>query len=464
MTPWIESQPMSNVDTAWVRMEKPHSMAMIAGVFFFDEPLEFEPLKALIETRLLIYNRFRQVPVKDRLSGRLRWETDRSFDMNYHVRKLQLPPPGDLQALQTVTGELLSTQLDFTRPLWQIHVVEEYTQGGAMIVRLHHCIADGIALVQVLLSMTTPTPETPWYRPAQPPPPRRSYSVIGSAARMANRTRRSTQELLRSGMHLIQDPEKLKDVFNIGAACSLALNKLLMLGPDHPTLLRGKNGLEKRAAWSAPFPLEDVKRISKAMKGTVNDVLLAALAGGLGRYLEGRGESIAGVNIRSLVPINLRPPEETGGLGNYFGLVFLALPVGIKDPIRRLRVLKQRMDEIKDSPEAIVALGILNLIGLMPAALEEVFLRVFSMKASVVMTNVPGPKETLYLAGKPIRGIMFWVPSPAELGMGLSIISYAGEVIVGVASDANLVPDPETVVKGFQDELTSMKEKALAER
>jgi diacylglycerol O-acyltransferase / wax synthase len=188
------------------------------------------------------------------------------------------------------------------------------------------------------------------------------------------------------------------------------------------------------------------------MGGTINDILLSAVTGALRRYLEERGEPVGGLNIRAIVPVNLRPPEELGKLGNRFGLVFLSLPVGISDPIKRLVVLKQRMDAIKNSPEAVVALGILNVIGMTPTQIEKIIISIFGMKGSAVMTNVPGPRQMLYLAGKPVTAIMFWVPSPAGLNIGVSIFSYAGDIFLGVATDAGVVADPERIIELFQIE------------
>ena len=190
---------------------------------------------------------------------------------------------------------------------------------------------------------------------------------------------------------------------------------------------------------------------------TVNDVLLAAVSGALRRYLEERGQPTERLNIRAMVPVSLRRPEDVDGLGNYFGLVLLSLPVGLREPQKRLAVLKKRMDAIKNTPEAAVAFGILGVMGMTPIQVEKIILGIFAVKASVVMTNVPGPREPLYLAGSRIGSLMFWVPAPGGIGMGISILSYAGNVMVGVATDAGLVPDPEAIVEGFQAELVEMR-------
>jgi diacylglycerol O-acyltransferase / wax synthase len=270
-------------------------------------------------------------------------------------------------------------------------------------------------------------------------------------------TLQSFENLVHEGMETIIHPSRLRDAALYGTTSSLALGKLLLLPPDRKTIFKRKSDIPKRAAWSMGIRVEDVKAIGQSMGGTINDILLSAVTGALRRYLEERGEFVKGLNIRAIVPVNLRPLEELGKLGNRFGLVFLSLPVGVSDPLRRLVVLRRRMDAIKNSPEAVVALGILNVIGMTPKQIEKIIVAIFGLKGTTVITNVPGPRQTLYLAGKPIASLMFWVPSPSNLSIGVSIFSYAGDVFLGVATDAGIVPDPERIIELFQVEFEDLK-------
>jgi WS/DGAT/MGAT family acyltransferase len=199
-----------------------------------------------------------------------------------------------------------------------------------------------------------------------------------------------------------------------------------------------------------------VKAVGRVSGGTVNDVLLTAVSGALGRYLHTRGEPAGGLDFRAVVPVNLRPIDEKPKLGNAFGLVFLSLPVGIADPLDRLFELKTRMDAIKGTPEAIVAFGVLGMMGVSVSQVQDIVLNIFGSKATAVMTNVPGPRQMRYFAGKPIDGIMFWVPQSGKLGLGVSIMSYNNKVLLGIATDAGLVPDPETIIAAFHDEFEAM--------
>ena len=271
-------------------------------------------------------------------------------------------------------------------------------------------------------------------------------------------TTRGAELLLRESLESLVDPSRLLTPAKLAADSMAALGKLVFMLPDRRTLLRGRCGVAKRAVWTAPVPVAEVKAIGAGLGCTINDVLLAAVSGALGRYLEGRGQPTDGQNIRTMVPVNLRRPEETNELGNRFGLVIVSLPIGVRDPQERMVVLKQRMDAIKDTPEAVVAFGILNTMGLTPIQVEKIIVDIFAAKVSAVMTNVPGPREPLYLAGSRLEDMMFWVPAPGSLSLGISILSYAGNVMVGVATDAGLIPDPEAIVEGIHAELAEIRE------
>ena len=199
----------------------------------------------------------------------------------------------------------------------------------------------------------------------------------------------------------------------------------------------------------------------------MNDVLLTAVAGALGRYIDFRGEAARDVMIRNFIPVNLRPLELDQELGNKFGMVFLTMPLGIDDPIERLRRVKQNMDALKSSSEPVATYGVINLFGAVPVWLEDILVDFFDTKGTTIITNVPGPQEQLYLAGAPINSVMAWVPQTGKIALGISIISYNGKVWLGVATDQGLVPDPEAIIAFFDIEYQEMKsraQKAQAER
>lgn len=451
---------LTPVDAAWLHMEDPTNLMMVSGIMTFDRPLNMDHLYAIIEHRFLKYRRFRQRVVEPTLSlGMPYWEDDPAFDLNAHVHRVALPAPGNQEALQEMVSDLMSTPLDYSKPLWHFHVVENYNGGMALIGRLHHCLADGMALMQVLLAMTDLSPNAPWPKPKPRKQKRpsslldRAYNTLIKPASNAFTTARSVADrLLQEGAETLAHPGHLLDLAQQGTDYALATSRLLLLPPDPHTSLKGKLGVSKKAAWSAPLPLKEVKAIKNATGATVNDVLISALAGGLRYYLQQKGEQVAGLNFRAFVPVNIRPPDQLDELGNKFGLVLLSLPIYEEDPFARLMEVQRRMNTLKNTPEAVVAFGILGAMGLTPVDVQRVIVQMFAMKATAVMTNVPGPQIPLYLAGAQLQDIMFWVPQSGRMGLGTSILSYAGKVYLGVVTDVGLIPDPERIIEGFYHE------------
>ena len=456
-------EAMSRVDTAWLRMERPTNPMMITGVLMLDEPMTLDRLKRLIRQRFLAYPRFRQKAV-DTPTG-ASWMDDADFDLDWHVRISALPGRSDRRsekrALERFVSQMASSPLDKTKPLWQFHLVEKYGSGSAVIARIHHSYADGIALVQVLLSLTD----------VQRRPEKRAdlgsawlkQDGAGVARRVGamDRYMKLGGRMLGKGMEMVQDPTLATMLAKEGGEIGRELLAALALSDDPPTLLRGKLGVSKRVAWAKPLDLDEVKAVGRACDCTVNDVLMAAAAGALRGYLLERGEDLDGVTLRATVPVNLRPLEHARKLGNHFGLVFLELPVGEANPVRRLERVAECMNQLKKSRQAIVAFGLLAALGMAPSALQGVALELFSRKATAVATNVPGPQQPLYLGGSRVRELMFWVPQTGSIGLGLSILSYDNRVHFGLIADAKLVPDPDAVIRRFGGEFEKLLYLAL---
>jgi WS/DGAT/MGAT family acyltransferase len=455
---------MSRVDTAWLRMERPTNPMMITGVLMLDEPMTLPALKQVIKKRFLAYARFRQKPV-DGPTG-ASWQDDPDFDLDWHVRLSGLPGRGDgpaaqKRALQRFVGQLASSPLDPHKPLWQFHLVERYRGGSAIVARIHHCYADGIALVQVLLSLTDaerkpgktePLPKT-WLK--------QEGAAVARRVGAVDRYMRLGGKMLGKGMEVMQAPTLAGVLAKEGGEIARELVHALSLPDDPPSMLRGRLGVSKRVAWAEPLKLEEVKAVGRACDCTVNDVLMAAAAGALREYMRERGEALDGMTLRATVPVNLRPLEHARKLGNHFGLVFLDLPVGEANPVRRLERVADCMRQLKGSRQAIVAYGLLAALGMAPAAVQELALDLFSRKATAVATNVPGPQQPLYLAGRKLREMMFWVPQTGSIGIGVSILSYDGEVHFGLIADARLIPDPQDVIRRFGEEFDKLLYLAL---
>lgn len=458
-----QREPMARVDTAWLRMETASNPMMITGVLMFSDPIALPRLRQLIKQRFLAYRRFRQRPVLG-ATGAV-WETDRDFDLDWHLQEAALPGRGGKAALERFVSTLASTPLDAHRPLWQFHLIERYGTGSALVARIHHCYADGIALVQVLLSLTDTTPDAApdsaldaaWLKHHAAPVAKR----VGAARSMVARYGKLGSAMLDKGMELYRDPGLASVLAKEGGEIARELVHALSLPDDPASVLRGRLGNRKRAAWAEPLDLEEVKAVGRAAGCTVNDVLMAAAAGALRAYMIERGETVDGLSLRATVPVNLRPLEHARQLGNHFGLVFLDLPVGEANPLRRLHRVAASMRDLKQSRQAVVAYGLLAALGMAPESLQSLALELFSRKASAVATNVPGPQQPLFLAGAALREMMFWVPQTGSIGLGLSILSYHGRVQFGLIADARLVPDPHAVTRRFAEQFEQMLYVAL---
>ena len=267
---------------------------------------------------------------------------------------------------------------------------------------------------------------------------------------------RAGTTLIEKGAAIWSDPAQAVALAEQGGALTAEIAKLALMPQDSPTRFKGVPGAVKRVAWADPIRLDEVKAISKALAASVNDVLLSCVAGALRAYLVERGDAVDGAMIRALVPVNLRPLEKAYRLGNQFGLVFLDLPLGIENPVERLYAVRANMDALKDSYQPILALGLLAAMGAGPKLLQEQLLQALARNASAVMTNVPGPQQRLYFAGAAIERFLFWVPQSGDIGMGVSILSYAGHVQFGVITDAALCPDPERIIERFGPEFEKL--------
>lgn len=451
---------LTPVDTAWLHMEDPTNLMMVTGIYVFDEPLDFARLKDTLRVRMV--ERFPRLRHRVHQSGAsARWVKDPTFDLDAHVHRIALPTPCDDRALRDVVSDLMSTPLDFTKPLWQMHLVENYCGGSVMLLRIHHCIGDGVALVHVLLSATDTVPDTPWPRsPAKAPHEKsvanRITSLWDGVQQLVEGTRKTADRLAATTVESILHPSHVLEVAQTALDAAGVLARMLVRPADPKTVLKGPLGVAKRAAWSRRIPVAEVKSISRRIGGTVNDALLTAVTGALRRYLLFRGEKPDGKEVNAMVPVNLRPLSEADELGNRFGLIYLSLPIGEGDPAERLRLVKRRMDAIKKTPEPFVAFQILSALGLAPAEVADLVVNMFGVKSTAVMTNVVGPRQPVWFSGRKVKDMMFWVPQSGRMGLGVSIFSYDGHVVVGVATDAGLVPDPERIAAFFEEELDAL--------
>jgi diacylglycerol O-acyltransferase / wax synthase len=467
---------MSRVDTAWLRMDNDVNLMMIVGVWLLAPKIDHETLCARVEERLLRYERFRHAVVRD-ASG-AHWCEDEGFDVHRHVvreRLVRAQGQSERAALQARVGALASEPLDPARPLWQFHLIEDYEGGSALIARVHHCIGDGIALISVMMSITD----------GGAAPPRReqggpvgagpndgdggdggdggdwlSEAVLKPLGALSARAAPLAEAAIGRALELLADPRQgLAGAIahaRLGAKVMGDVAAMALMADDSPTLLKGKPSGDKRVAWGEPIALADVKAIGKALGGSVNDVLLASVAGAIGAWLRDQGDDPAGKEIRAMVPVNLRPLEEAWQLGNRFGLAPLVLPIGIDNPVERVLAVRARMNELKSSCQPLLAFAVLAVAGQMVQPVQDAILGLFAKKATAVMTNVPGPAVPLRFCGSTLRQTMFWVPASGDIGVGVSILSYGGGVQFGLVTDEALCADPQGIIDRFEPEFDKL--------
>ena len=465
----LSGERMSKVDTAWLRMDTPSNLMMIVGVWSLQPGVSYAAVAERLENSLLKYARFKQRVIEDAAGAT--WIDDRNFDLDNHLIAEKLPKAAkghEQEVLQDRVAELAMQPLDRKHPLWQIHLVEDYTgpdgsKGSAMIVRIHHCIADGIALIAVTMSLVDGG--------AAPPERRKKESSGGAEDWIADTLLKPFTDLtvkalgaagdgaVRS-LNLLADPQK-------GLAGSLDIAKVLvqllkdcaalaLMPDDSKTRLKGKPGSTKKVAWCQPIPLDEVRAVGKALNCSINDVLLSCVAGAIGEYLKSHGDDVTDQEIRAMVPVNLRPIEQAHKLGNRFGLVPLVLPIGVDNPIERVYEVRRRMAALKGSYQPLLAFSLLAVAGLLIKPAQDAMLNLFSKKTTAVMTNVPGPREKLRFCGATLEQSMFWVPQSGDVGLGVSILSYGGGVQFGVITDSTLCPEPQRIIDEFLPEFAKL--------
>lgn len=439
---------MSGADAMWLGADRDSHLMVIDAIMWTEEPLDWAEVERVLQERLLdTYPVFRQRPVESPWPWVLpSWEDDPDFRLSHHVRRAKLRAPGDDVRLQAFLEKHVSEPLDRSRPLWEVWFVDNYHGGSVVFSRFHHAMADGMALAQVMMTLTDPGPDPDPSQPAteEPPtvrlavePPQGARSTVVSGATALVRSMLSVPALPALGVRTAKVAQKV------------------LLDALPRSILNGEPGAAKRMTWSQPRSIEEVKRVSRATDATVNDVLVSALSGALAAYLDTRGQVVD--HLTTMVPVNTRPPDKPlpRELGNKFALVLLHLPTGDLHPLERLKEVSRRMNTIKHSPESLITSVVAEGIGHL-YAIERPFVDYFAAKAVGVTTNVMGPREPRYLAGRKVAGVLGWVPGSGRQTLGVCIYSYAGTVRIGFKVDARTVPTPELLVRAFDEQLDAL--------
>ncbi|MDL5158543.1 wax ester/triacylglycerol synthase domain-containing protein [Actinomycetospora termitidis] len=431
----------SGIDTAWLQLEQETNRMVVHGVLFCDGPLDLDVLRTRVRERWVdVYPGFRQRPTwPTGPLGPARW-VDAPPDLSVHVTTMALSAPGDDRALARRVGELMSSPLPTDRPWWRIEAISGY-DGTAVHVAIHHGLADGVALNHLFHALADPVsdPRTP---AAYVEPPREARPVHD--VRLFRREVRDRASSLWATVKRSGTPEGLAELGATGRAVRHSASLLASPPREKPSPLQGRPGVAKAARWTSAVPLDDVRAAGKASGGSVNDVLCGAIAGALRAFLGGSSDV---PRLRAVMPTNLRPLDRpiSAELGNEFGLVLPPLPTDEPDRARRVERMHRSMATIKRTNQALASFTGIAAAGLgTPAHTQQLVAR-YARAGSLIISNVPGPLEELSLGSVRVRDLMFWVPCSARLGLGVSVLSYAGRVRLGVDADLGLIGGEEGV-------------------
>jgi diacylglycerol O-acyltransferase / wax synthase len=452
------AERLTGLDSSFLHLEQAGShMHVAAAMTFAGPPPAYDELVAQILSRLHLVPRYRQrlafVPWGQ---GRPVWVDDPHFNVAFHVRHTALPAPGDEAQLQRLCGRIFSQALDRARPLWELWLVEGLAGDRfALLSKAHHALVDGISGVDIVTVLFDTSPDP---MPVGPPPEWIPRPLPTGAQLLADALlERATVpgEIVRGVRATLRGPRRVADRLGRAAAGVGALARVMQAAPPSP--LNVRIGPHRRFGW-ATGDLNELKAVKNALGGTVNDVVLAVVAGALGRYLERHGELQPDLVLRAMVPVSVRADVERGALGNRVAAMWAPLPVGMRDPVQRLLRIGREMDGIKESGQAVGAQVLTELTGFAPPTImaQAARLQARQRMFNLVVTNVPGPQFPLYLLGSRMLAMYPMVPLAARQALGVAIISYDGNVHFGLNADLDALPDLEDLEQDLRAALAEL--------
>jgi diacylglycerol O-acyltransferase / wax synthase len=459
---------LSPLDASFLHVEDDVSHMHIASVSIFEgPPPDFEDVVEMISSKLALVPRYRQVVRFVPLDlARPVWVDDPHFNIDYHVRHTALPAPGGEAELRKLVGRVMSQQLDRSKPLWEIWVVEGLEDGHwSILAKTHHAIVDGISGTDLLAVIMDISPEPQRVQPVNwTPRPAPSGAMLASQAII---------DLVRSPYEQVRavraSTRRARHVFSHALEVGKGLTNLTgIIRPTPPSSLNGPIGPHRRYAW-ASTNVADVKAVRQGLGGTFNDVVLAAITNGFRELLLERGESVDRV-VRSLVPVSVRPRDASGkavGDGtfeNKVSAMFAELPVSIEDPDQRLHAITAQMKDLKESKQAVAGEALTSMSGFAPPMLLALGMRIATRMAqrniNTVTTNVPGPQFPLYVCGRRMIKAFPYVPLAGQIRIGIAIFSYDGQVNFGITGDYDTSGDLDVLARGIEDGMKQLGKSA----
>jgi diacylglycerol O-acyltransferase len=463
----MSSDRLTALDASFLHLEDSAAHMHVAGVMLFEgPPPAYDDLIEAIDRRLGLVPRYRQrlafVPLGQ---GRPKWVDDPHLNLRYHVRATALPGPGSEEQLKDLAGRVFAQQLDRDKPLWEIWLVEGLEGDRfAMLSKTHHALVDGISGVDIMsvLFDTSPDPAAPtdtgerWLPRPLPAPVQLLGEALMERATIPGELARTLRSVFRGPRRVA---EGLRDAaVGVGAMAWAGLN------PASPTPYNKSIGPHRRYTW-VRANLADLKAIKNELGGTVNDVVLATVAGALGKHLRRRGHNTDGLELKAMVPVSVRADMERGALGNRVAAMMAPLPVWCQDPVARLDIVREELKGLKSGGQAVGAQVLTELSGFAPATVMGQASRLMSRQRffNLVVTNVPGPQLPLYLAGRRMVDPFPMVPLVKNQGLGIALLSYAGRINFGLVGDYDVMYDLDDFADDVQESLAELAAQAGVE-
>ena len=457
------SRRMSAEDAWFLYFEKPDAPLHIGSVAIYEGTIPFEKMYASMDARMHLIPRDRQRAVIPPLyAGHPTWEDDPKFSLDRHLRLLELPAPGTTEQLMELCGDLFAEMLPRDRPLWDITAITGIDgDKTAYLSRVHHCLVDGVSGIELLLATLdlvpnpepTPPPAEPW-QPKEPPRPLEAW-----ADAIFDQWNRDVQAFTAWQQNLLDPRTQMRQMTELGRALEIALPAALRQPARTPW---NKPVGNKRRAAVTEMSFQEVRGIRSSVGGTVNDVMLSILGGGLGRYLLDHGVKTSGMTLRLMIPVNVRADDEKGALGNRVSMMLPEIPVGIADPVERLAAVRAEMERLKSRNQANAFESLMRVATNVPAAYHALAGSggVPPGGANLVCTNVPGPMIPLYSVGHRMLAHYPFVPLAGDMGIGVGITSVDKSLYMGIMSDPNIIDDVELIAKYCADEFKALREAA----
>lgn len=466
MTTAATAEPMSSVDRAWLEMDGPRNPMVVSAIIELEAVASVASFARAMVERLLRYPRFRDRPeVK---AGLPRWVPDQDFLGAYHLHILRQPARDGEAALHSAIEAELARDLDHGRPLWRIALFPKRGKRLTMLFRAHHALADGVALVELLMNCTDAAMRSARASahvstPAHPPHATHDGPLGGLIDRLEG-----VNDLVHGLIEVAKDdllhPGRIVGQLRAGRTALAAMRRVVSLPQDNPAAFRKPLSGHRRVAWMCDLPFAPIRQLAHGMQVKVNDIFIAALSAAFGDELRAQGIEVPETqNLRVSIPVNLRGSGQ-GELGNCFGLVLLDLPVGVRDPLLGLRLVAERMADLKHSPEAKAVLASLAAAGHLPSSVEKKLVSMVGNKAVAVVSNLPGPKRRVRISGAQVTSLVFWPPQTGDIGIGVSLFSYAGHFSIGVSADSGLIRAPQRLLAAFLARLAELQASARPAR